>query len=74
MLMLASHDQELLARNKYLAAETRILKVQLNGRLKLSATERGVLGEIASLLPASSMARGRVEARADHELSERSSN
>ena len=29
-------DQELLARNEYLAAENRILKVQLNGRLKLS--------------------------------------
>jgi hypothetical protein len=39
-------DQELLARNEYLAAENRILKVQLNGRLKLSDAERGVLGEI----------------------------
>ena len=29
-------DQELLARNEYLAAENRILKSQLNGRLKLS--------------------------------------
>ena len=29
-------DQELLARNEYLAAENRILKAQLNGRLKLS--------------------------------------
>jgi hypothetical protein len=34
-------DQELLARNEYLAAENRILKVQLNGRLKLSDAERG---------------------------------
>src|ERR1700682_534506 len=38
-------DQELLARNEYLAAENRILKVQLNGRLKLSDAERGVSGE-----------------------------
>ena len=29
-------DQELLARNEYLAAEIRILKAQLNGRPKLS--------------------------------------
>jgi hypothetical protein len=36
-------DQELLARNEYLAAENRILKVQLNGRLKLSDAERGVV-------------------------------
>jgi hypothetical protein len=28
-------DQELLARNKYLAAENRILEAQLKGRLKL---------------------------------------
>jgi hypothetical protein len=40
-------DQELLARNEYLAAENRILKAQLNGRLKLSDAERGVLGETA---------------------------
>ena len=39
-------DQELLARNEYLVAENRILKVQLNGRLNLSDAERGVLGEI----------------------------
>ena len=32
-------DQELLARNEYLAAENRILKSQLNGRLKLSDAE-----------------------------------
>jgi hypothetical protein len=38
------------ARNEYLAAENRILKVQLNGRLKLSDAERGVLGEIGHRL------------------------
>jgi hypothetical protein len=43
-------DQELLARNEYLAAENRIMKVQLNGRLKLSNVERGVLGEIGHRL------------------------
>jgi transposase len=39
-------DRELLARNEYLAAENRIIKAQLKGRLKLSDAERGVLGEI----------------------------
>jgi len=39
-------DQELLERNEYLAAENRILKAQVKGRLKLSDAERGALGEI----------------------------
>ena len=39
-------DQELLARNEYLAAENRIMKAQFKGRLKLSEAERGALGEI----------------------------
>ena len=43
-------DQELLARNEYLAVENRILKAQLNGRLRLSDAERGVLGEIGHRL------------------------
>ena len=43
-------DQELLARNEYLATENRILKAQLSGRLKLSDAERGVLGEIGHRL------------------------
>ena len=43
-------DQELLARNEYLAAENRIIKAQLKGRLKLSDAERGVLGEIGHRL------------------------
>ena len=38
-------DQELLARNEYLAAENRILKARLKGRLKLSDAERATLGE-----------------------------
>jgi protoporphyrinogen oxidase len=40
-------DQELLARIEYLAAENRILKAQLKGRLQLSDAERVTLGEIA---------------------------
>jgi hypothetical protein len=43
-------DQELLARNEYLAAENRIMKAQLKGRLKLSEAERGALGEIGHRL------------------------
>jgi hypothetical protein len=39
-------DQELLARNEYLATENRILKDQLKGRLMLSGAERATLGEI----------------------------
>jgi transposase InsO family protein len=43
-------DQELLARNEYLAAENRILKAQLKGRLNLSDAERATLGEIGHRL------------------------
>src|SRR6478672_3969054 len=43
-------DHELLARNEYLAAENRILKAQLKGRLKLSDAERATLGEIGHRL------------------------
>ncbi|MBV8191657.1 MAG: hypothetical protein JO339_30775 [Alphaproteobacteria bacterium] len=43
-------DQELQARNEYLAAENRILKAQLDGRLKLSDGERKMLGEIGHRL------------------------
>ena len=39
-------DQELLARNEYLAAENRFLKAQLKGRLKLSDTERARMVKI----------------------------
>ena len=48
--MTGTVDQELLARNEYLAAENRIMKAQLKGRLKLSDAERGVLGEIGHRL------------------------
>src|SRR3982074_1322811 len=43
-------DQELLARNEYLAAENRIMKAQLKGRLKLSDGDRGALREIGHRL------------------------
>jgi len=43
-------DQELLARIEYLAAENRILKAQLRGRLKLWDAERATLGEIGHRL------------------------
>jgi hypothetical protein len=43
-------DQELLFRNEYLAAENRILKAQLQGRLRFSDAERATLGEIGHRL------------------------
>ena len=43
-------DQELMLRNEYLAAENRILRDQLKGRLKLSDAERAKLGEIGHRL------------------------
>jgi len=41
-------DQELLLRNEYLAAENRILRAQIKGRLLLSDAEKTTLAEIAS--------------------------
>ncbi|MEA2080687.1 MAG: helix-turn-helix domain-containing protein [Pseudomonadota bacterium] len=43
-------DQELLLRNEYLAAENRILKVQLKTPLRLTDAERMTLAEIAHRL------------------------
>jgi transposase InsO family protein len=43
-------DQELLLRNEYLAAENRILKAQLEGRLLFSDVQRATLGEIGHRL------------------------
>jgi hypothetical protein len=40
-------DQELLLRNEYLAAENRILRAQVQGRLLLSDAEKATLAEIA---------------------------
>jgi putative transposase len=41
-------NQELLLRNEYLAAENRILRAQIQGRLRLSDPERATLAEIGS--------------------------
>src|ERR1035441_8848451 len=43
-------DQELLLRNEYLAAENRILRAQIKGRLWLSDGEKATLAEIAHRL------------------------
>ena len=43
-------NQELLVRTEYLAAENRILRAQLKGRLRLSDAERATLGEIGHRL------------------------
>ena len=43
-------DQDLLSRMEYLAAENRILKAHLKGRLQLSDAERATLAEIGHRL------------------------
>ena len=43
-------DQELLLRNEYLAAENRILRAKISGRLLLSDSEKTTLAEIAHRL------------------------
>src|SRR5271169_6067735 len=43
-------DQELLLRNEYLAAENRILRAQIQGRLLLSDAEKATLAESAHRL------------------------
>ena len=56
-------DQELLARNEYLAAENRIPKSQLNGRLRLSDAERAMLGKIGHRLGRQALAEVATVAR-----------
>src|ERR1700736_2901771 len=58
-------DQELLARNEYLAAENRILKAQLKGRLKLSDAERATLGEVGHRLDRNLLAEVATVAKPD---------
>src|SRR5262245_15092940 len=58
-------DQELLARNEYLATENRILKAQLKGRLKLSDVERATLGEIGNRLGRKALAEVATVAKPD---------
>jgi hypothetical protein len=43
-------DQEFLLRNEYLAAENRMLRAQIKGRLLLSEAEKATLAEIAHRL------------------------
>jgi putative transposase len=43
-------DQELLVRNEYLVTENRILRNQIQGRLRLSTDERKALAEIGQEL------------------------
>ena len=43
-------NQELLLRNEYLAAENRILRARIPGRLRLSNPERATLAEIGKRL------------------------
>ena len=45
-----SVDEELLRRNEYLAAENRILRAQIRGRLKLTDGERRTLAQIGKQL------------------------
>src|SRR3954464_12518020 len=58
-------DQELLARNEYLAAENRILKGQSNGHLRLSDSERATLGEIGHRLGRKALAEVATVAKPD---------
>jgi putative transposase len=58
-------DKELLAQNEYLAAENRILKAQLQGRLKPSDAERVLLGEIGHRLGRKALAEVATVARPD---------
>jgi putative transposase len=58
-------DQELLARNEYLATENRILKDQLKGQLLLSDAERATLGEIGHRLGRKVLAEVATVARLD---------
>ena len=58
-------DQELLLRNEYLAAENRILRAQINGRLCLSQGEKATLAEIAHRLGRKALAEVAVAAKPD---------
>jgi transposase len=58
-------DQELLLRNEYLAAENRILRANIKGRLQLSDGEKSTLAEIARRLGRKALAEVAVVARPD---------
>ena len=58
-------DQELLLRNEYLAAENRILRAKIKGRLQLSDGEKCTLAEIAHRLGRQALAEVAVAAKPD---------
>ena len=58
-------DQELLLRNEYLAAENRILRAQIKGRLLLSDAEKTTLAEIGRRLGRKALAAVAVAAQPD---------
>jgi putative transposase len=60
-----SVDQELLLRNEYLAAENRILRAQIKGRLLLSHSEKATFAEIAHRLGRNALGELAAVARAE---------
>ena len=58
-------DQELLLRNEYLAAEKRILRAQIKGRLCLAEGEKATLAEIAHRLGRKALAEIAVAGSSD---------
>ena len=58
-------DKELLVRNEYLAAENRILRAKIKGRLQLSDREKRSLAEIAHRLGRKALAEVAVAAKPD---------
>ena len=58
-------DQELLLRNEYLAAENRILRAKIKGRLQLSDGEKSTVAEIARRLGRKALAEVAVVAAPD---------
>ena len=58
-------DQELFLRNEYLAAENRILRAKIKGRLQLSDGEKSTLAEIARRLGRKALAEVAVVAKPD---------
>jgi putative transposase len=58
-------DQELLLRNEYLAAENRILRAKIKGRLQLSDGEKSTLAEIAHRLGRKALAEIAMVAKPD---------
>ncbi len=58
-------DQELLLRNEYLAAENRILRAKIKGRLLPTDSEKSTLGEIGHRLGRKALADGAAAAKRD---------